>query len=296
MQKTLHDRLSCLLCPMLGRLASSNPQGICKCNIVSAHRRCVPIRVELCEARANTHRRPELKMWPPGGFLEMTPHLEGACNDPHNDCLMTDDLTALLFEHGPATMASALATLMNHAMPIEHDEVLMPVSHQRSADRRGYANGFKPTTLNTLFGRTDLRITQTRDYRGVNGRPSYPRSLEQGVRSERAMTVAVAEKYVQGVSVREFKAVGHELSRLDITFTQVTRTEVAGDIRRVVDQHAEAERRLRTTTASSGSTRRSSDGHASPRFSQTKHRSRGWSLQSSRRSVTIGKPHGPPWL
>ena len=96
---------------------------------------------------------------------------------------MTDDLSALLFERGPATMASALATLMNHAMPIEHGQVLMTVSHQRSADRRGYANGFKPTTVNTRFGRIDLRMTRTCDYRGVNGRPSYPRSLEQGVRT-----------------------------------------------------------------------------------------------------------------
>jgi len=39
----------------------------------------------------------------------------------------------------------------------------------------------------------DLRIPQTRDYRDENGRPFYPRSLERGVRSERAMTLAVAE-------------------------------------------------------------------------------------------------------
>jgi len=34
-----------------------------------------------------------------------------------------DDLTALLIEHGPAAMASALATLMHHAMQIEPEQV-----------------------------------------------------------------------------------------------------------------------------------------------------------------------------
>ena len=46
-------------------------------------------------------------------------------------------------------------------------------------------------------------IPQTRGYRDENGRPFYPQSLERGVRSGRAMTLAVAEMYVQGVSSRK---------------------------------------------------------------------------------------------
>jgi putative transposase len=110
-----------------------------------------------------------------------------------DECPVIDDLTALLIEHGPAAMASALATLMNHAMQIEREQVLQAESHKRSADRQGYANGFKPKTLKTRVGRVDLRIPQTRGYREESGRPFYPRSLERGVRRERAMTLAVAE-------------------------------------------------------------------------------------------------------
>lgn len=139
------------------------------------------------------------------------------------ECPAIDDLTALLIEHGPAAMASALATLMNHAMQIEREQVLKAESHQRTADRQGYANGFKPTALKTRVGRVDLRIPQTRDYRDENGRPFYPRSLERGVRSERAMTLAVAEMYVQGVSTRKVTKVVEELCGLDITSTQVSR-------------------------------------------------------------------------
>jgi transposase-like protein len=47
---------------------------------------------------------------------------------------------------------------MNHAMQIEREQVLQAESHQRTADRQGYANGFKPKTLKTRVGRVDLRI------------------------------------------------------------------------------------------------------------------------------------------
>jgi transposase-like protein len=62
-------------------------------------------------------------------------------------------------------MASALATLMNHAMQIEREQVLKAESHQRTGDRQGYANGFKPKTLKTRVGQIALRIPQTRGYR-----------------------------------------------------------------------------------------------------------------------------------
>ena len=113
------------------------------------------------------------------------------------------DLVDLAMEHGPDAMAAAFATLMNHAMQIEREQVLKAESHQRTADRQGYANGFKPKTLNTRVGQIDLRIPQTRGYRDANGRPFYPKALDRGVRSERAMVLAMAEMYVQGVSTRK---------------------------------------------------------------------------------------------
>ena len=88
-----------------------------------------------------------------------------------DECPAINDLTALLIEHGPAAMASALATLMNHAMQIEREQVLKAESHQRTADRQGYANGFKPKTLKTRVGRVDLRIPVLRGTLWVWGCP-----------------------------------------------------------------------------------------------------------------------------
>ena len=133
------------------------------------------------------------------------------------------DLNALLIDLGPAAIAEVFATLMNHAMQIEREQTLKAESHQRSPDRQGYANGFKSKSLKTRVGEVHLRVPQTRGYHDDQGRPFYPRALERGVRSERAMTLAIAEMYVQGVSTRKVTKIVEELCGLDVTSTQVSR-------------------------------------------------------------------------
>jgi putative transposase len=136
---------------------------------------------------------------------------------------VVDHVMALLIEHGPAAMASAFATIMNLAMQIERQQALKAESHQRTEERQGYANGFKSKTMRTRVGEVSLRIPQTRGYYDDEGRPFYPKSLERGVRSERAMTLAVAEMYVKGVSTRKVTAVVEKLCGLEVTSTQLSR-------------------------------------------------------------------------
>ena len=134
-----------------------------------------------------------------------------------------DQLMELLIQDGPDAMADAFTTLLNHAMRIEREQVLGAASHQRTDQRRGYANGFKPKTITTRVGELPLRIPQTRGYADEHGRPFYPNALERGVRSERALTLAIAEMYVQGVSTRKVTKVMEELCGLEVTSTQVSR-------------------------------------------------------------------------
>ena len=77
--------------------------------------------------------------------------------------------------------------------------------------------------MNTRVGQLELRIPQTRGYREENGRTFYPKALERGVRSERAMILAMAEMYVQGVSTGKVTAVVEDLCGLEVTSTQVSR-------------------------------------------------------------------------
>lgn len=139
------------------------------------------------------------------------------------DSTTFDQLMELLIQHGPDAMADAFATLLNHAMRAEREQALGAAAHQRTDQRRGYANGYKPKTLNTRLGDLPLQVPQTRDYADEDGQPFYPSALERGVRSERALTLAIAEMYVQGVSTRKVTKVMEELCGLDVTSTQVSR-------------------------------------------------------------------------
>lgn len=57
----------------------------------------------------------------------------------------------------------------------------------------------------------------------VDGERFYPSALEKGIRSERALKLAVAEMYVQGVSTRKVAAITEELCGTQISSTQVSR-------------------------------------------------------------------------
>ena len=60
----------------------------------------------------------------------------------------------------------------------------------------------------------------------VRGLRFYPKSLERGCRSEKALKLAIAEMYVMGVSTRKVTEVTEQLCGLEISATQVSR--VAG--------------------------------------------------------------------
>jgi putative transposase len=128
-----------------------------------------------------------------------------------------DEIMELLAEHGFDGMAQAVGVLLNEVMKLERARALGAGPYQRSEERRGYANGFKPKTLHTRLGAIDLQVPQTR------GVEFYPSALEKGVRSERALKLAVAEMYVQGVSTRKVAAITEQLCGLEVTSGQVSR-------------------------------------------------------------------------
>ena len=128
-----------------------------------------------------------------------------------------DELLQLLSEHGFDGMSEAIEILMNEAMKLERAEALGALPYERSDKRRGYANGFKPKTVNSRLGRLELQVPQTRDVE------FYPSALERGERSERALKLAVAEMYVQGVSTRKVAEITRELCGLDVSSSQVSR-------------------------------------------------------------------------
>ncbi|MCA9015680.1 MAG: IS256 family transposase [Planctomycetaceae bacterium] len=127
------------------------------------------------------------------------------------------DAVQLLTDHGFDEMSQALQILFNEAMKLERSEYLGAEPYQRSVTRCSYANGFKPKSFQSRLGKLELQVPQTRDG------DFYPSALERGERSERALKLAIAEMYVQGVSTRKVAKITTELCGFNVTSTQVSR-------------------------------------------------------------------------
>lgn len=77
--------------------------------------------------------------------------------------------------------------IINAAMQAEREQHLGAGAYERTAQRRGYANGYQPKTVTTRVGAITFDVPQVRAGR------FYPTALEKGLRSERAFRLALAE-------------------------------------------------------------------------------------------------------
>ena len=134
-----------------------------------------------------------------------------------SECNVVETVVQLLSESGLSQMAEAIRIMLNEAMRIERSQVLEAGPYERTERRRGHANGFKPKTLSTRMGEITVKVPQARNVE------FYPSALEKGVRSERALKLAIAEMYVQGVSTRKVTEVMQQLCGLDVSSSQVSR-------------------------------------------------------------------------
>jgi transposase-like protein len=137
---------------------------------------------------------------------------------------MTNDTTLeyileRLIADGPQEVAKIVTTLMNLAMRTEREQFLGAGHYERGAERRGYANGYKAKKVDTPAGTLALDVPKTA---GAD-EPFYPQSLERGRRSCRAVMLAAAEMYVQGVSTRDVEKVFAGLGIESMSSTQVSR-------------------------------------------------------------------------
>lgn len=132
-------------------------------------------------------------------------------------CNLSEELVALLTEQGFDALPELLRVVLNAAMQAERQQYLRAAPYERTEERRGYANGYKPKTVTTRAGQVTLAVPQVRDG------SFYPSALEKGLRSERALTLALAEMYVQGVSTRKVAAITKQLCGVELTSMQVSR-------------------------------------------------------------------------
>lgn len=138
------------------------------------------------------------------------------------DSTTLKEVLRVLADNGMNGSGRALEILLNAAMKLERAEFLNAQPYERTDERVGHANGFKPRSLQTRNGEMSLQIPQVRNLpEGVEG--FYPKALDRGIRSERALKLAIAEMYVQGVSTRRVMAITEQLCGFEITSSQVSR-------------------------------------------------------------------------
>ncbi len=133
------------------------------------------------------------------------------------DYTISEELMEQICSEGFDALPELMRIVVNAAMYIERQKHIGAGPYERTPERRGQANGFKPKTVATRMGKVTMAIPQVRDC------DFYPSSLEKGIRSERALKLALAEMYVQGVSTRKVAAITEQMCGFAVSSSQVSK-------------------------------------------------------------------------
>lgn len=139
-------------------------------------------------------------------------------NSSDTNNTLIEEIVQLLIQEKADAFPKILSRIWNQAMIVERDTHIGAKAYERSDERDGYANGFKPRSYQALAGKLDLLVPQVR----ASSTPFYPKTLDRGSRSERAIVLAAAEMYVQGVSTRRVETVFRNLGIEHFSAEQVS--------------------------------------------------------------------------
>jgi transposase-like protein len=128
-----------------------------------------------------------------------------------------DVISELSNYHGEDLISEIVRLGIQNLMELERDEHIGVGSYERGEDRRSQRNGYKSRMLYTRVGTLVLQVPQTRDGQ------FYPSILERYQRSEKALVLALAEAYLQGVSTRKMKLVTEQLMGKEFSSASISR-------------------------------------------------------------------------
>lgn len=114
-------------------------------------------------------------------------------------------LKTLTEKEGEDIMGKIVKLGLEQLMELERDVHVGKEAYERGEGRHTYRNGYKDRQLYTRVGSLTLRVPKTRDGQ------FYPSILEKYQRSEKALVLALAEAYYQGVSTHKMKRVTERL-------------------------------------------------------------------------------------
>lgn len=113
-------------------------------------------------------------------------------------------------------LAKLVEGVLNQILEAQVSESLGADKHQRSDERVGYRNGYRPRQLYTRVGPVTLQVPQTRD--GSFSTDIFKRYQ----RSEQAFVLALMEMVVNGVSTRKVSNITEELCGVSFSKSTVS--------------------------------------------------------------------------
>jgi putative transposase len=140
------------------------------------------------------------------------------------DFTLPTELLEQIATSGFDKLPELIRIVVNAAMQAERQQYLGAAPYQRTPERQDQANGYKPKTVKTRLGEITFDVPQVRQ----GG--FYPEALEKGLRSERALTMTLAEMYIQGVSTRKVTAILEQLCGTSVSSTQVSKAIALLDV------------------------------------------------------------------
>lgn len=115
--------------------------------------------------------------------------------------------------------------VVNQVLDAQMSEHLQAGHYERSAERKGYRNGFRVRQMYARVGQMTVRVPQSRD--GQFSTELFSRYQ----RSEQALVLGMMEMVLQGVSTRKVEAITQELCGTSFSKSTVSRLCMALDAR-----------------------------------------------------------------
>jgi putative transposase len=120
-------------------------------------------------------------------------------------------------------LKSIVNEALQQTLEAEMDEALGAEKSERTPNRMGYRSGYYGRTLITRVGKIELRVPQDRQGR------FRTEMFERYQRSEKALTAAMMQMYLQGVTTRKVKAITEELCGHEFSSATISRIVAALD-------------------------------------------------------------------
>lgn len=116
----------------------------------------------------------------------------------------------------PDFLNQAVTRFLQQFLEAEITSFLQADPYERTGDRTGYRNGYKPRIVKTRVGRIELSVPQDREGRFSSA------LFARFQRSEKALILALQEAYLQGVSTRKVTKITEQLCGTSFSKSQVS--------------------------------------------------------------------------